>query len=117
MATDIQFFPRVTIEQVEEGRELAPKFDEHGLLPCVTTAAPNGEGKARAATLDELPRQSDFLLAVLPPTPHTEGMIGPTEFAPMKTGAIMLKGAPGTILQRTALTDELVQGRTRARGR
>src|SRR3546814_20776579 len=43
MATDIQFFPRVTIEQVEEGRELAPKFDEHGLLPCVTTAAHNGE--------------------------------------------------------------------------
>jgi len=43
MATDIHFFPRVTIEQVEEGRELAPKFDEHGLLPCVTTAAHNGE--------------------------------------------------------------------------
>ncbi|WP_028079340.1 phosphoribosyl-AMP cyclohydrolase [Solimonas soli] len=43
MATDIHFFPRVTVEQVEEGRELAPKFDEHGLLPCVTTAAHNGE--------------------------------------------------------------------------
>ena len=43
MATDIHFFPRVTVEQVEEGKELAPKFDEHGLLPCVTTAAHNGE--------------------------------------------------------------------------
>jgi phosphoribosyl-AMP cyclohydrolase len=43
MSTDIHFFPRVTIEQVEEGRELAPKFDEHGLVPCVTTAAHNGE--------------------------------------------------------------------------
>lgn len=43
MAADIHFFPRVTIEQVEEGNELAPKFDEHGLLPCVTTAAATGE--------------------------------------------------------------------------
>lgn len=43
MSTDIHFFPRVTIEQVEEGRELAPKFDEHGLVPCVTTAARTGE--------------------------------------------------------------------------
>ncbi len=43
MTTDIHFFPRVTIEQVEEGCELAPKFDEHGLVPCVTTAAHNGE--------------------------------------------------------------------------
>lgn len=37
------FRPRVSIEQVEEGNELAPKFDEHGLLPCVTTAAATGE--------------------------------------------------------------------------
>jgi phosphoribosyl-AMP cyclohydrolase len=43
MAKDIHFFPRVTVEQVEEGKELAPKFDEHGLLPCVTTAAASGE--------------------------------------------------------------------------
>ncbi|WP_020648455.1 MULTISPECIES: phosphoribosyl-AMP cyclohydrolase [Solimonas] len=43
MGTDIHFFPRVTVEQVEEGKELAPKFDEHGLLPCVTTAAASGE--------------------------------------------------------------------------
>ncbi|MFT4046161.1 MAG: phosphoribosyl-AMP cyclohydrolase [Solimonas sp.] len=43
MSTDIHFFPRVTVEQVEEGQELAPKFDEHGLLPCVTTAAHSGE--------------------------------------------------------------------------
>lgn len=42
-ADDVQFFKRLTIEQVEEGNELAPKFDEHGLLPCVTTAAGSGE--------------------------------------------------------------------------
>lgn len=43
MSTDIHFFPRVSIEQVEEGCELAPRFDEHGLVPCVTTAAHSGE--------------------------------------------------------------------------
>ncbi len=37
------FSKRVTIEQVEEGTELAPKFDADGLIPCVTTAAGTGE--------------------------------------------------------------------------
>lgn len=37
------FAKRTSIEQVEEGRELAPKFDEHGLIPCVTTDADSGE--------------------------------------------------------------------------
>ncbi len=37
------FAPRESIEQVEEGSELAPKFDENGLLPVVTTDAESGE--------------------------------------------------------------------------
>ena len=37
------FNQSVTIEQVEEGTELAPKFDENGLIACVTTAANTGE--------------------------------------------------------------------------
>ena len=32
-----------SIEQVEEGSELAPKFDANGLLPCVTTSSETGE--------------------------------------------------------------------------
>ncbi|MGQ0502210.1 MAG: phosphoribosyl-AMP cyclohydrolase [Panacagrimonas sp.] len=42
-SSDVQFSKRLSIEQVEEGHELAPKFDEHGLIPCVTTAAGSGE--------------------------------------------------------------------------
>nr|WP_321278341.1 phosphoribosyl-AMP cyclohydrolase [Alcaligenes faecalis] len=34
---------RISVEQVEEGHELAPKFDEHGLIACITTDASNGE--------------------------------------------------------------------------
>lgn len=37
------FAPRESIEQVEEGDELAPKFDDNGLLPVVTTDATSGE--------------------------------------------------------------------------
>lgn len=37
------FAERKTVEQVEEGHELAPKFDADGLLPVVTTDAASGE--------------------------------------------------------------------------
>lgn len=37
------FAPRVSIEQVEEGTDLAPKFDANGLIPAVTTDAESGE--------------------------------------------------------------------------
>jgi phosphoribosyl-AMP cyclohydrolase len=37
------FQARTSVEQVEEGRELAPKFDDHGLIPVVTTDFTSGE--------------------------------------------------------------------------
>lgn len=37
------FHPRTSIEQVEEGRELAPKFDAAGVIPAVTTDHATGE--------------------------------------------------------------------------
>jgi phosphoribosyl-AMP cyclohydrolase len=37
------FARRLTVEQVEEGVELAPKFDGEGLIPVVTTDADSGE--------------------------------------------------------------------------
>ncbi|QGJ70909.1 Phosphoribosyl-AMP cyclohydrolase [Planctomycetales bacterium 10988] len=37
------FCERKTIEQVEEGDQLAPKFDENGLIPVVTTDFDSGE--------------------------------------------------------------------------
>ena len=39
----IQFSARRSVEQVEEGRELAPKFDDRGLIVAVTTDADSGE--------------------------------------------------------------------------
>ena len=37
------FSPRLSIEQVEEGDALAPKFDARGLIPAVTTDYDSGE--------------------------------------------------------------------------
>ena len=39
----LQFHPRTSIEEVEEGSKLAPKFGEDGMLPCITTNADSGE--------------------------------------------------------------------------
>lgn len=40
---ELAFQGRHSVEQVEEGTELAPKFGSDGLLPCVTTDAHSGE--------------------------------------------------------------------------
>lgn len=37
------FAPRLTVEQVEEGHDLVPTFNESGLVPLVTTDAITGE--------------------------------------------------------------------------
>ena len=40
---NVEFEKRKSIEQVEESTELAPKFDENGLIPVVTTDFSSGE--------------------------------------------------------------------------
>lgn len=42
MAT-VKFEKRESIEQVEEGVDLAPKFDQNGMIPVVTTDFESGE--------------------------------------------------------------------------
>ncbi|WP_138466620.1 phosphoribosyl-AMP cyclohydrolase [Poseidonocella sp. HB161398] len=37
------FAPRLSVAQVEEGTDLAPKFDAEGLIPVVATDAGSGE--------------------------------------------------------------------------
>lgn len=41
--SQLEFQPRQSVEQVEEGTDLAPKFGADGLLPCITTDATTGE--------------------------------------------------------------------------
>lgn len=43
MMDPVAFAPRLSVEQVEEGTVLAPRFDADGLIPAVTTDAATGE--------------------------------------------------------------------------
>jgi phosphoribosyl-AMP cyclohydrolase len=58
-----KFAARLSVEQVEEGTELAPKFDEHGLIPAVTTDVHSGEllmhGYMNAEALERTIRTGD----------------------------------------------------------
>lgn len=40
---EITFKKRITVEQVEEANDLAPKFQDNGLIPVVTTDFTSGE--------------------------------------------------------------------------
>lgn len=39
----VELHPRSSVEQVEEGRTLAPRFDSDGLIACISTDATSGE--------------------------------------------------------------------------
>ncbi|MEM7144898.1 MAG: phosphoribosyl-AMP cyclohydrolase [Verrucomicrobiota bacterium] len=41
--SEIPFARRTSVEQVEESSQLAPKFDENGCIPCITTHAETHE--------------------------------------------------------------------------
>jgi len=43
MSAPVKFEDRQSVEQVEEGSDLAPKFDDRGLITVVTTDANSGE--------------------------------------------------------------------------
>ena len=40
---DLRFASRISVEQVEESDQLAPKFDDNGCIPCVTVHAETKE--------------------------------------------------------------------------
>ena len=56
--TPIRFQERRSVEQVEEGADLAPKFDERGLITAVTTDAESGELLMQGYMNDEALRQT-----------------------------------------------------------
>lgn len=55
---EIRFEKRTSIGQVEEGFELAPRFDEEGFIPVVTTDAKSGEVLMHAYMNEEALRRT-----------------------------------------------------------
>lgn len=67
-------------------------------------------GVTRAATLDELLTQVDFLTVHTPLTEETQGMIGARELALLRSGAIVVNAARGGIVEEGALVEALKSG-------
>jgi phosphoglycerate dehydrogenase-like enzyme len=81
---------------------------------------PNGTGLAlgigRAATLEDLLRQSDVLSIHVPHTPETKGMIDAAALALLPQDAVVVNTARGTSLDIDALGDALRSGRIAGAG-
>ena len=78
--------------------------------------APELAGKALHSPLDELLQRADIVVAMLPLSNETLGLMGAREFGLMKPGAIFVNGGRGATVQETALLDALNHGTLRAAG-
>ena len=68
------------------------------------------------ASLDELLRQSDFVVLQVPYSPETHHLIGASELAKMKPTAILVNSTRGGVVDDAALVDALKAGSIRAAG-
>ncbi|XAH23962.1 D-glycerate dehydrogenase [Xylophilus sp. GW821-FHT01B05] len=78
--------------------------------------APELAGRAQHTALDTLLAQSDIVVAALPLSPETRGLMGAREFALMKPGAIFINGGRGATVDEAALLQALDHGPLRAAG-
>ena len=67
--------------------------------------------QASYASKDDLLRQSDIVMLILPFTPETHHYIGKAELAKMKVSAVLINIARGGIVDDAALADALKTGR------
>ncbi len=71
---------------------------------------------AQYRALDDLLRESDYIVVLVPLTPETRGMFGAREFAQMKPTAVFVNVARGAVVKEAELADALRQGRPWAAG-
>ena len=77
---------------------------------------PELAGRTRHVSQQALLETSDFVVATLPLSEATRGLMGPREFAAMKAGAIFINGGRGATVQEPALLHALDHGPLRAAG-
>lgn len=78
--------------------------------------APELQGRALHTPMNELLARADIVVAMLPLSDSTRGMLDAGVFAAMKPGAIFINGGRGATLQEDALLHALDQGSLRAAG-
>lgn len=69
---------------------------------------------ARPLPLDDLMRESDVVSLHPPLNPETTGMIGRSQLALLRDGAVLINTSRGLVVDQTALLEELRGGRIRA---
>jgi glyoxylate reductase len=85
----------------------------HNRRPSAELEAQTG---AQYRALDELLREADFVVVLVPLTTETRGMFGAREFALMKPTAVFVNVARGPIVKELDLVAALRQGRPGAAG-
>lgn len=98
------------------GSRLAELGRSIGMRVIAWTLHPDAEkarrrGFAYVSTLDDLLEQADVVSLHLRSSPATRGIIGPGQFARMKTGAILLNTARGDLVDEDALIEALRSGK------
>ena len=87
-------------------------YHNRSRLEAITERECNAEYVGR----EELLRKADFLVLVLPLTPHSRHAIGPAELGLMKPSAILVNVARGGIVDDAALVEALAGGRLAGAG-
>ena len=82
----------------------------------LAAVAPELQGKATHTPLDELLAQSDFVVAMLPLSDSTRGMVDARLFGRMKPGAVFINGGRGATVNEDDLLAALDGGTLRAAG-
>jgi phosphoglycerate dehydrogenase-like enzyme len=80
----------------------------------VARTAKNEPQVSAVSELHALLPQADIVVAIVPLTEATRGLIGAPEIALMKHGALLVNAARGPVVATDALVEALVQGRIRA---
>ena len=82
----------------------------------LATQAPELQGRAHHTPLPQLLDRADFVVAMLPLTPQTRGMVDASLLAQMKPGAVFINGGRGATVDEPALLAALDSGHLRAAG-
>ncbi len=89
---------------------LAEGLGMHVIFYDVVTKLPLGNAH-QVHSLQELLRESDVVTLHVPQLPSTQWMIGATEIAAMKPGAMLINASRGTVVEIDPLADALKAGK------
>ncbi|MBR9988359.1 MAG: D-2-hydroxyacid dehydrogenase [Gemmatimonadetes bacterium] len=102
------------------GRTIARRARALDMRVAALRRTPSYDDSAEMITGDDalgrLLEMSDVIVLCVPATPATRGMIGASEMARVRPGAVLINVARGSVIDEAALLDALHKGRLRGAG-